>query len=69
MYNYISTILTYRTVNYKTEKTRNLKLVTQNLKNVELISALNLNTLAILKAQQILITTKAINDIKEKYCD
>lgn len=51
------------------KKTRNLKLVTQNLKNVELISALNLNTLAILKAQQILITTKAINDIKERYCD
>lgn len=51
------------------EKTRNLKLVTQNLKKVELISALNLNTLALLKAQQILITTKAINDIKERYCD
>ncbi len=51
------------------KKTTVLKLVTQNLKNVELISASNLNTLSLLKAQQIILTPLAINDIKEIYCD
>jgi large subunit ribosomal protein L4 len=46
-----------------------LKLATQNLKNVELISAANLNTLSLLKAKQIILTPLAINDIKEIYCD
>ena len=46
-----------------------LKLATQNLKNVELILASNLNTLSLLKAKQILLTPLAINDIKEIYCD
>jgi large subunit ribosomal protein L4 len=51
------------------QKTNALKLSTQNLKNVELISASNLNTLSLLKANQILFTPLAINDIKEIYCD
>ena len=51
------------------EKTMPLKLATQNLKNVELISASNLNTLSVLKAKQIILTPLAINYIKEIYCD
>ena len=51
------------------KKTTALKLATQNLKNVELISAAHLNTLSLLKAQQIILTPLAINDIKEIYCD
>jgi len=51
------------------KKTIPLKLATQNLKTVELISASNLNTLSLLKAKQILLTPLAINEIKEIYCD
>jgi large subunit ribosomal protein L4 len=51
------------------KKTIPLKLATQNLKNVELISASNLNTLSLLKAKQIILTPLAINYIKEIYCD
>ena len=50
-------------------KTVPLKLSTQNLKNVELISVSNLNTLSLLKARQIILTPLAINYIKEIYCD
>ncbi len=51
------------------KKTTSLKLSTQNLKDVELISASNLNTLSLLKAKQIILTPLAINNIKEIYCD
>lgn len=51
------------------EKTIPLKLATQNLKNVELISASSLNTFSILKAKQIILTPLAINYIEEIYCD
>jgi large subunit ribosomal protein L4 len=51
------------------KKTDSLKLSTQNIKNVELIAASNLNTLSLLKATQIILTPSAINDIKEIYCD
>jgi len=51
------------------KKTKPLKLSTQNLKNVELISASNLNTFSLLKAKQIVLTPSAISDIKEIYCD
>jgi large subunit ribosomal protein L4 len=51
------------------KKTIPLKLATQNIKNVELISASNLNTFSLLKAKQIILTPQAINDIKEIYCD
>ena len=50
-------------------KTIPLKLSTQNIKNVELISASSLNTFSLLKANQIILTSSAINDIKEIYCD
>jgi len=51
------------------KKTTPLKLATQNLKNVELIAASNLNTLSLLRAKQIILTPLAINSIKEIYCD
>ena len=51
------------------KKTTSLKLSTKNLKNVELISASSLNTLSLLKSQQIILTPLAFNDIKEIYCD
>ena len=51
------------------KKTVPLKLSTQNIPNVELISASNINTLSLLKAKQIILTPLAINDIKEIYCD
>ncbi len=50
-------------------KTEQLKLATRNLKNVELISATNLNTLSLVKAKSIILTPLAISDIKEIYCD
>jgi len=49
------------------EKSLSLKLATQNLKNVELISASNLNTLSLLKAKKIIVTKAAVNDLKEIY--
>jgi large subunit ribosomal protein L4 len=51
------------------KKTTPLKLSTNNLKNVELISASSLNTFSLLKAKQIILTPLAINYIKEIYCD
>jgi large subunit ribosomal protein L4 len=51
------------------EKTRSLKLATQNIKNVELILASNLNTFSLLQAKQIILTTLSINNIKEIYCE
>ena len=51
------------------QKTVPLKLASQNIKNVELILASNINTLSFLKAKQIVLTPLAINDIKEIYCD
>lgn len=50
-------------------KTIPLKLSTQNIKNVELILASNLNTLSLLKAKQIILTPLAINQLKEIYYD
>ena len=50
------------------KKTDSLKLATRNMKNVEVISASNLNTLSLLKAKQILLTPLAVNEIKEIYC-
>ena len=51
------------------QKTIPLKLATQNLKNIELILASNLNTFSLLKAKQIILTPLALNDIKEIYYD
>jgi len=50
-------------------KTVPLKLSMQNLRNIELVSASNLNTLSLLKAKKIILTPLAINSIKETYCD
>ena len=50
------------------EKTNDLKLSTRNLKNLELISAVHLNTLSLLKAKKIYITNHAIIKIKETFC-
>jgi len=52
-----------------TKKTDSLKLATQNIKNVELILASNLNTYSLLKTKQIVLSSSSINDIKETYCD
>lgn len=51
------------------KKTDALKFATQNLKNVELVLASNLNTFSLLKAKQIILTPLSLNDIKETYCD
>ena len=51
------------------EKTIPLKLATQNLKNVNLILASNLNTFNLLEAKQIVLTSLSIQDIKEIYCE
>jgi large subunit ribosomal protein L4 len=51
------------------KKTAALKLATQNIPNVELVLASNLNTFSLLKAKQIVLTPLSINDIKETYCD
>jgi len=51
------------------KKTIPLKLATQNIQNVELILASNLNTFSLLTAKQIIITPLGLNDIKEIYCD
>jgi large subunit ribosomal protein L4 len=51
------------------EKTSAIKLATQNLKNVELISVSHLNTLSLLKAKQILLTSSALKNLKEIYSE
>ena len=61
--------LNQKTLVIVSKKTVSLKLSTQNIKNVELILASNLNTFSLLKAKQILVTPLAINEIKEIYCD
>ena len=50
-------------------KTESLKLSVQNIKNLELICASQLNTLSLIKAQQIILTPLALNDIKETFCE
>ena len=60
--------LDQKTLVVVSKKTVPLKLSTRNIKNVELISASNLNTLSLLKAKQILMTPLAVNEIKEIYC-
>merc|ERR1739838_696017 len=51
------------------EKSENLKLSTRNIRNLEIISAAQLNTLSLLKAKKIYITTHAIIKIREIFCD
>lgn len=51
------------------KKTLPIKLSVRNMKNIELVSASNLNTLSLLKAKQIILTPLAITEIKETFCD
>ena len=51
------------------KKINPLKLAVQNISNVELISASNLNTLSLIRAKQVILTPLAINDIKETFCE
>jgi len=61
--------LSRKTLVVVSKKTTSLKLATQNLKNVELILAPNLNTSTLLKSDQILLTLSAVKVIKEIFCD
>ncbi len=61
--------LNQKTLLVVSEKTRSLKLATQNLENVELILASQLNTFSLLQAKQIILTRLSINEIKEIYCE
>ena len=61
--------LDQKTLLVVSEKTRSLKLATQNLENVELILASQLNTFSLLQAKQIVLTILSINEIKEIYCE
>ena len=51
------------------KKIANLALSIRNIKNVDLVSAKTINSYNLIKAKKILITTQAINEIKEIYCD
>ena len=51
------------------KKTIPLKLSIHNLQNIEVITASNLNTVSLLKAQHIILTPRAVYDIKEIYHD
>lgn len=50
-------------------KTTSLKLAIQNIKNIELICASQLNTLSLIKAKQIILTSSALNNLKGTFCD
>lgn len=47
------------------KKLLSLKLSVQNLRNVKLICASQLNTLSLIKSKQIIITSSALNELKE----
>ena len=64
-----SLILDKKVLLIVSEKTHQLKFSTRNIKNIELISVSHLNTLSLLKAKKIYITTNAITKIKETFCD
>jgi large subunit ribosomal protein L4 len=46
-----------------------IKLAVRNIKNVETVLATNLNIKALLKAKQVFLDSKALNLIKEMYCN
>jgi large subunit ribosomal protein L4 len=60
--------LNEKTLFVVSEKTPALLLASKNINNIELISVSHLNTLSILKAKQIVITTQTLNYMKEIYC-
>jgi len=59
--------LDQKTLLVVSEKTPALLLATRNIKNIEIISVSHLNTLSVLKAKQIVVTTQALNYMKEIY--
>jgi len=61
--------LDQKTLLVVSDKTTSLKLSVQNIKNLELICASQLNTLSLIKAKQIILTPLAVNDIKETFCE
>ena len=61
--------LDQKTLLIVSNKTSALKLSVQNIKNIELICASQLNTLSLIRAKQIILTPLAVNDIKETFCD
>ena len=61
--------LDQKTLLIVSNKTASLKLSVQNIKNVELICASQLNTLSLIQAKQIILTPLAVNDIKETFCE
>ena len=50
------------------KKTNFLKFATKNVRNVELISALQLNSFSLIKAQQLILTRSAMKNIEETFC-
>jgi len=61
--------LNQKTLLVVSEKSTTLKLSVQNIKNLELICASQLNTLSLIKAKQIILTPLALNNIKETFCE
>lgn len=59
--------LTKKVLLIVSKKPNTLKLAVQNIKNIELISAYNLNTLSLIAANQIVLTPLALNDLKEAF--
>ena len=61
--------LKQKTLLIVSDKTTPLKLAVQNIKNIELIAACQLNTLSLIKTKQIILTPLALNNIKETFCE
>ena len=59
--------LTKKVLLIVSKKINLLKLSVNNLKNVEILSASNLNTLSLIKAKQIIMTPLALSDLKEVF--
>nr|YP_010865237.1 ribosomal protein L4 [Campylaephora boydenii]WGT74107.1 ribosomal protein L4 [Campylaephora boydenii] len=51
------------------KKTKNLYLSVRNISNIEIIEAINLNSLSIIKADRIILTNEALNTINKLYND
>nr|YP_009300503.1 50S ribosomal protein L4 [Campylaephora sungminbooi]AKU47422.1 50S ribosomal protein L4 [Campylaephora sungminbooi]ALN11869.1 50S ribosomal protein L4 [Campylaephora sungminbooi] len=51
------------------KKTQNLYLSVRNISNIEIIEAINLNSLSIIKADKIILTNEALNTINKLYND
>ena len=70
VYNYLTDYkvdLNLKTLIIVYKQSIHLKLSIRNIKNIELISITNLNTLSLLKAKQIILTLPALKELKETY--